>query len=113
VAVGLAAGDKAPIVSMLSTTEFTNMCIAAWPAGPAEFMTRNKRLGGERKQPLPAGKDLLTRAGGVVLSHRPSQAPRRGGGRRTTGEARAPAWQLERGLAFGEQLEGKEALALA
>lgn len=79
-AVGLAAGDKAPIVSMLSTTEFTNMCIAAWPAGPAEFMTRNKRLGGERKQPLPAGKDLLTRAGGVVLSHRPSQAPRRGGG---------------------------------
>lgn len=35
--------------SMFLTTVFTNVYILAWPTGPAEFMTRNKPLRGEKK----------------------------------------------------------------
>lgn len=55
-AVRFAAGDKAPLSGPLSqpgsvflTTVFTNVYILAWPTGPAEFMTRNKPLRGEKK----------------------------------------------------------------
>lgn len=35
--------------SVFLTTVFTNVYILAWPTGPAEFMTRNKPLRGEKK----------------------------------------------------------------
>lgn len=35
--------------SVFLTTVFTNVYILAWPTGPAEFMTRNKPLTGEKK----------------------------------------------------------------
>ena len=80
--------------SMFLTTVFTNVYILAWLTGPAEFMTRNKPLRGEKKTaPTSWGRSVDE---GPAELHEVSGLPRApwgvGGG---ICKARGPALQME------------------
>lgn len=93
--------------STFLTTVFTNVYILAWLTGPAEFMTRNKPLRGEKKTaPTSWGRSVYEGPGAALSVW--ASASAMGGGRRHL-QSQRPSLADGKVLPFSNNQRGKEA----